>query len=347
MTVSISVIMPVYNAAGTVRDSLLSVLAQTGVDVDVICVDDGSSDESHSIMSEIGSLDTRVHILSQENRGAGPARNRGISLATGNYIAFMDPDDRYPCSTTLSSLASLAMQTQLPIVGGNVAFFSQAGAALAHDSRIEFVRHGLISFQEFQQVTFFQRFLYKRSFLTENHISFPSYRRYQDPPFLAHALQLAGQIATTTEITYCYTHQRNRVLWTPEKCVDYYTGVHDLIALSQSSGLERLFQQATTDLSNPEVLGATFKHRDPRALRALKSAIEAATDTSGTRPPDKRFRRFSRRVDFFQRLTDHWSKALGIAVFIFSIGHYCKDTIALTLWEYFPKTAQHLKRRFW
>lgn len=89
----ISVIIPVYNASQYLRECLDSVLEQTLNEIEVICVDDGSKDESLSIIEEYCQKDNRVNVISIENQGAGAARNIGLKMAKGEYLSFLDADD--------------------------------------------------------------------------------------------------------------------------------------------------------------------------------------------------------------------------------------------------------------
>ncbi|MCD7820977.1 MAG: glycosyltransferase, partial [Clostridiales bacterium] len=89
----VSVIIPVYNVEKYLRQSLDCILGQTLTDIEVICVDDGSTDQSSAILEEYAQKDTRMKVLRQENRGAGAARNLGFSHAVGTYAYFFDADD--------------------------------------------------------------------------------------------------------------------------------------------------------------------------------------------------------------------------------------------------------------
>ena len=89
----VSVIIPVYNAEKYLRQCLNSVVNQTLQDIEIICIDDGSTDNSLSILNEYKTTDNRIKVLSQDNHTAGAARNLGMSLATGQYIHFLDSDD--------------------------------------------------------------------------------------------------------------------------------------------------------------------------------------------------------------------------------------------------------------
>lgn len=89
----ISVIVPVYNAEKYLPQCIDSILAQTYTDFELIIVDDGSTDRSGQICDEYKDKDSRVYVVHQENRGVSAARNAGIDMAKGEYIAFVDSDD--------------------------------------------------------------------------------------------------------------------------------------------------------------------------------------------------------------------------------------------------------------
>ena len=88
----ISVIIPVYNAQAYLRECLDSVVNQTMEDIEIICVDDGSTDASARLLRSFQDEDMRLRVLLREHCGAGPARNAGIEAAEGRYITFLDSD---------------------------------------------------------------------------------------------------------------------------------------------------------------------------------------------------------------------------------------------------------------
>ena len=90
---AVSVIIPVYNAAEFLKDGLNSLLKQTLREIEIICVDDGSTDGSLVILKEFEKADARIRVIHQENQGAGAARNNGMDVARGKYLAFLDADD--------------------------------------------------------------------------------------------------------------------------------------------------------------------------------------------------------------------------------------------------------------
>ncbi len=89
----LSVIIPVYNVEKYLNKCLDSILHQSFTDFEVICINDGSTDKSTDILNEYKSKDERIKVINQTNAGVSAARNRGLEIAQGHYIAFVDPDD--------------------------------------------------------------------------------------------------------------------------------------------------------------------------------------------------------------------------------------------------------------
>ena len=104
----VSVIIPVYNAEQYLSQALDSVINQTLKDIEVICVDDGSTDKSLTVLQEYAQKDDRFVILTQKNKFAGAARNKGLDIANGEYVYFMDSDDYLSDENVLKSLYEIA-----------------------------------------------------------------------------------------------------------------------------------------------------------------------------------------------------------------------------------------------
>ena len=93
--IKVSVIVPIYNEEKYLEQCLKSICEQTLKDIEIICVDDGSTDHSLQILREYAAKDSRIKVLTQENQFAGVARNHGMKYATGKYLAFLDSDDYF------------------------------------------------------------------------------------------------------------------------------------------------------------------------------------------------------------------------------------------------------------
>ena len=91
----ISIIMPVYNGENWLEESINSVLGQTFSDFELICVNDSSTDESERVLEKFSNQDSRVKFYTKENEGPGMALNYGVERAEGEYLCFLDQDDKY------------------------------------------------------------------------------------------------------------------------------------------------------------------------------------------------------------------------------------------------------------
>ena len=111
----VSVIIPVYNADKYLTECIDSVISQTLKDIEIICIDDGSSDESMKILRDYEKSDSRIRVFAQKHSNAGTARNKGLSYATGEYLSFLDADDFFE-SNMLQKAYEVAAKCKAEIV---------------------------------------------------------------------------------------------------------------------------------------------------------------------------------------------------------------------------------------
>ncbi|MST56359.1 glycosyltransferase [Pyramidobacter sp. SM-530-WT-4B] len=104
----VSVVIPVYNADAYLEQCLGSIVSQTLKEIEIICVDDGSTDRSYGILQRFAEQDDRIVLLQQKNQYAGVARNAGLKAARGEYVIFLDADDFFDC-TMLEKMHSQAV----------------------------------------------------------------------------------------------------------------------------------------------------------------------------------------------------------------------------------------------
>jgi alpha-1,6-rhamnosyltransferase len=93
--VSVSVISPVYNAEATLEQMVETIVSQSFEDLELILVDDGSTDGTHDLAQDLSRRDPRIRLLQKENGGVGSARNLGLEHAKGKYVTFLDADDEF------------------------------------------------------------------------------------------------------------------------------------------------------------------------------------------------------------------------------------------------------------
>lgn len=124
MNALVSVIMPVHNGEKYLRECLDSVIGQTLKQLEIICVDDGSTDSSKQILNDYAAKDSRIRIVMQDASNAGHARNVGLSLATGKYLSFLDADDWFE-PEMLNSMANLGEKENVDIIFCKAKTFDQ------------------------------------------------------------------------------------------------------------------------------------------------------------------------------------------------------------------------------
>jgi glycosyltransferase involved in cell wall biosynthesis len=123
----VSVIIPAYNCQSFIAETVESILAQTYPDYEIIVVDDGSTDNTRDVLQR---YEDRVRYVYQENSGVGAARNRGLSLARGEYIAFLDHDDLWLPEKLETQMKILETRPEVGLVYSNCYHIDEAGTIL-------------------------------------------------------------------------------------------------------------------------------------------------------------------------------------------------------------------------
>ncbi len=239
----VSVIIPVYNVETYLRQCLDSVAGQTLGEIEVICVDDGSQDGSGKILDEYQQHDSRFRVVHQVNEGVSAARNLGIEMATGEFVAFMDPDDYYPDAQVLSELYHAAKEHGVLVAGGSLGEVRRGRLFFDFQDDLRdyvFERDCMTEYGEFQFDFGWIRFIYSRELLEKNRLRFPPYRQFEDPPFHVRAMMAAGRFYQMKRCSYCYRCGHKSVRWTAERAVDLLQGVTDNLNISSEARLAKL-----------------------------------------------------------------------------------------------------------
>lgn len=251
-TCKVSVIVPCYNVEEYLDECLQSVINQSLKDIEIICVDDGSTDGTLDKLNSYKGKDKRIKLIVQENKGAGLARNAGINAAGGEYVAFMDPDDFYPSEQTLENMYTAAVKNEVCICGGSLNQLKD-NVLITDSSKFEvgytFEKNELKNYSDYQFDYGYWRFIYKREFILKNDLYFPDYRRFQDPPFMVRAFILAKKFYALKEATYVYRVSYKTVEWTERKACDLFKGVFDVINLSIQNNLVDLYERNVIKLN--------------------------------------------------------------------------------------------------
>ena len=112
----LSIVTPVYNVESFLDRSVQSILSQSYRDIELILIDDGSTDGSSSLCDELAKKDSRVKVIHKENGGVSTARNVGLEIASGEYLTFVDPDDFLAPDTYLANMEYLISQKDVDIL---------------------------------------------------------------------------------------------------------------------------------------------------------------------------------------------------------------------------------------
>lgn len=249
----ISIVIPVYNQEKFISECLESVLVQTVREIEVICVDDGSTDRSPAILDEYAKRDNRVRVIRQKNAGAGPARNAALEAATGEYVVFMDPDDRYPSAVVLETLYNAVRESSCRIAGGFARCFpADNPKAVARDRTgaevCAFPRFGEVDYREYQVPFRYWCYIYSRDLL--NGIRFPAFRIFQDVVFFVDVMRKAGRFLALDFCSYEYRqHPGNgsRTM-TPEKIRDRLNGYCRVLDMAVAEGYDKLYFSMARDM---------------------------------------------------------------------------------------------------
>lgn len=211
MTPKISIIVPIYNTEKYLKECLNSILRQSMKDIEVICVDDGSTDSSAQLCRDITEKDKRVSLIHKENGGLSSARNSGIRYAKGEYILFVDSDD-WINPLLCQKIYNKAIETNADLTQ----FFYQEEfkdgcnkpkriAEISETCYETFYDKLSIAFNSGPMVW---KFLWKTKFIQQNELYFTDKILYEDFEYTSKGALLANKIAIVPQFLY---HYRQRI----------------------------------------------------------------------------------------------------------------------------------------
>ncbi|MFE6506721.1 glycosyltransferase family 2 protein [Nocardioides sp. NPDC057767] len=257
----LSVVVPVYNVAGYVAASLDSILRQPLREVcaiEVIVVDDGSTDGSTEIVKDIAAQDHRVTLITQPNSGVSRARHTGIEAATGDLLTFVDPDDILPRDAWSSMIKTLrrtgsdfavGSAERLTVVNGEERRYVTPLMRRNH-TRTR-LRCQIEDAPLMLADVFVWNKIFRRSFWTDNDITFPERTRYQDQVALTQAFLAARAFDVLTDVVYDWRVRS------------------DLSSATQKRAqIANLVERITTKRQTVELVAAAGSERLMRTLRA-------------------------------------------------------------------------------
>lgn len=212
----ISVVIPVFNAKNYLKRCIDSILNQEFTNFEIICIDDGSKDNSLELLNEYANRDKRITVISQYNQGQGIARNKGIFKASGEYLIFVDPDD-YIESSYFKTIISYFDKFDDEVLVFNHFYEEEDSkrlfqkppfkARLKHEQEFKLTKY-------LDQRKFTLNFAvwdkaYKRDFIIKNNIEFGIGKHGEDQIFTIKSLLLAKKVRYIDKAFYHYVQRKN------------------------------------------------------------------------------------------------------------------------------------------
>lgn len=225
----VSVIIPFTNEHDLIIECLESLRRQSMQEIEIICVDNHADSETRARVELAATTDRRLIVVDCLARGSGPARNKGLQVARGKYVAFVDADDFLYDGASLQSLFVAAESTKADLARGNVHVWSlNADSYCALETlgqRIWFCGQRLVTYEEDPLLWLpvqHQAYLFNRDFLRRRRCFYPSLLRGQDQPFLLNVLLSGPKVVVTDHPTYVYRkgHRDYDVLVEPRNYLD-------------------------------------------------------------------------------------------------------------------------------
>lgn len=259
----ISVIVPCYNVKPYLRRCIDSIASQASVNLEVIMVDDGSTDGTGKLCDTIAAGDGRIRVIHKANGGLSDARNAGLDAATGPIVAFVDSDDFLP-PHAISTMLTLMLATGADVVEGKQARVADGDNSIKETIAAIAPSHTFTQSEAITDVLYQRtlscsacgRLLKRRLF---ERLRFPKGLLYEDLAIIYPLLLQVNKVAHTSACTYCYTQREASITghFTPRR-----TDVLDI--------LDRLLQQVRAEA--PQYVAAVQSRRLSAHFNMLRIA---------------------------------------------------------------------------
>lgn len=217
-TMKLSVIVPVYNVEQYIHECMESILMQTMKEMEIIVVDDGSTDNSIKIINKFN--DDRIKVLSKPNGGLSSARNAGLRIATGEYIAFVDSDDFLEYSDAYEDMYNIAINNNVDIVAGNANWYFnkynkypiKRDMKLFNSTVMDrdiFLINSITSNRIYAPVWLN---IYRRDYLIKNNLFFKEGILHEDEHFTPRAILRTSKIGIYSKEFYAYRQRQGSIM---------------------------------------------------------------------------------------------------------------------------------------
>lgn len=224
----LSVIVPVYNGEKYLRECILSVLQQPYSDIEVICVNDGSTDSSVLVLEELAEKDPRMRVFTQPNQGVASARNKGIAQAKGAYLAFLDQDDCYCKNVLTEAVIKSILEKPYDLISFGYYESNQQMQRGRLRPREAGERENLANFAG-EHYRHHSAYFYRTEFVRENGILVDPYRN-EDERFRMQCIYMAALAKYVSAPLFVYrnnqlsvTHQKKKASMVLQSCLEGFS----------------------------------------------------------------------------------------------------------------------------
>ncbi len=214
--IKLSIIVPVYNAEEFLEKCLMSLKNQTLKDIEILLVDDGSTDNSYEICKSFEASDSRIRVFKQENSGQSAARNRALSVSKGEYIAFTDSDDWVDCDF-YEKLLEAAIRYGADIACGSVIREKKSAGKIRVNYKEEKVylrAQEKIDAAGVPNMCYVWNKVYRAGFLKSIDLRFVNGMVFEDTDFVTRAVYYSNKIVTVPNTYYHYWTNENSTVRT-------------------------------------------------------------------------------------------------------------------------------------
>ena len=208
----ISIIVPIYNVDLYVEKCLESISLQTYKNIEVLLINDGSTDNSKIICEKFANNDERFILFNQNNQGLSAARNKGLEIAKGKYVAFIDSDD-FIAETFIEELYCMIKKYNVPLAEVNSIIYHEGHANFSY-SKKSFVLPANKWLTQTNQRKFLSVVVWNKLYLKElfDGIKFPVGMKFEDEAVSYKLILKAGNIARSFSKSYAYRQRENSIM---------------------------------------------------------------------------------------------------------------------------------------
>lgn len=242
--IKVSIVIPVYNVEKYLRQCLDSVINQTLKDIEIICINDESTDGSLEILQEYEKKDSRIKIINKKNEGLSAARNQGLELAKGEYVSFIDSDD-WINKTFCEALYTAAKKYDIDIACGGIVrvngkrqrnklVYTKEEFTKDVDKKNELTKTPVYSYVWNK--------IYKRESLLKSGITFPVGRVFEDLTWSIKAIYYLNGVVTTPSALYYYRKTPTSIMSakSEKNAKDYAQSEKEMLEFAKEKNLKLL-----------------------------------------------------------------------------------------------------------